>query len=347
MKNPTVLAFTRTINPGHMLMYSAPAVDVAFDKLTPVGVRDEPLRGLNATMKSTEAEKSQAILSVVESAQLAAGDSVLVLVGKVLVRHQMSSPHSCNEREFFEAQKLVVDEARDAGDFRELAKRYAITMAMGSWGWRNALEAESLKVTVYWTVRGERVEVSFVDLLPAEEDMFNLDSPEYAEHKEALTKLADALETVLSTYRFRGVNFHMRADIVMGLGARVYPSQEWGSTEMKKSSLKNWEGGKGVTRFLAKLKMADGRTQAIINDRKAGNALRVIDTWYPGATANSPIAVEPYGANSHEGTAFRAGIADSVFGAVGVIAKGEKLTASQRLFYLATCIRGGVFGGAE
>lgn len=346
-KTPSVLAFSRSINPGHMLMFSAPRVGLSYDDLAPLSVRDEPLRGLNATSKTKEEEKSMAVLQVVESAELAAGDSVLVLMGKVLVRHQSGTPHSCNEKDFFAQHQAIVAEAKAAGDFKELAARYAVTMAMGGWAWRNALEAETLTVSVSWGQGDSRNDVWFVDLLPAEKDMFDLNSPEYEAHKASLTKLAGAIEEALAVDTLRGQNFTLRADIVLGLGARVYPSQEWASTEMQKASVENWKGGKGVTRTLAKLKAPDGRTQAIMNDRKIGNALRVIDTWYPKASPNCPIAVEPYGANSHQSVAYRGGASDSVFGAVGMIAKGEKLNREQRLFYMATCIRGGVFGGAE
>lgn len=346
-KTPSMLSFVRSINPGHMLMYSAAEVGTSVSKLTPLGVRDEPLRGLNATMKSKEEEKAQAVLQVVESAQLAAGDSVLVLLGKVLIRNQVAVPHSCNEKEFFGEHLAVVNAAKEAGDFAELARRYALTMGMGGWAWRNALEAEELTVTVSWGAGVDKQEVSFTDLMPAAVGMFEYDSPEYENHKGSLQILANAIEQALSSDAHRGVNFSLRADIRMGVGARVYPSQEWSSTEMQKASVENWKGGKGVTRTLAKLKTPDGRTQAILNDRKVGNALRTIDTWYPKAAPDSPIAVEPYGGNSHKSVAFRSAASASVFGAVAAIAKGETLSREQRLFYIAACIRGGVFGGAE
>lgn len=347
MKTPSVLAFTRSINPGHFLMYSAAEVNAPASALTPLAVREEPLRGLNATMKSKEPEKSMAVLQVVESAQLAAGDSVLVLMGKVLVREASSVPHSCNELGYFDVQRELFGAAKAAGDFAELARRYAITIASGGWAWRNALEAEHLTVSVTWGDGAERQTVMFADLLPADGDMFDITAPAYSDHADALTKLAAALEQALTQGGARGINFAVRADITMGIGARVYPSQEWASAEMQKQSKEKWPGGEGVTRTLAKLRMPDGSLQAIINDRKVGNALRLIDTWYPNAPANTPIAIEPYGANSHQGVAYRASGKASVFGMVGALAKGEQLKREERLYYVATCIRGGVFGGTE
>jgi CRISPR-associated protein Csy3 len=344
MAIPSVLAFTRSINPGHLLMYSANKLGAPIADLTPLSVREEPLRGLNATSKTKEEEKSKAVLQVVESSELAAGNSVLVLLGKVLARHEMGVPHSCNEKDFFDKHAALIAVARDAGDFKELARRYAVTMAIGGWAWRNLMEAQDVLVSVAWEGENGREDAVFVDLLPAATDMFDFASREYVEHRPALEKLASALERALSTPSERGINFSLRADLTMGLGARVYPSQEWASTEMQKASVQNWKGGNGVTRTLAKLKTPAGYTQAIINDRKVGNALRVIDTWYPNAPANCPIAVEPYGANSHQGVAFRSAPSTSVFGVVDAITLDKPVSSEQRLFYLAACIRGGVFG---
>jgi len=344
MKTPSVLAFARSINPGHFLMFSAPAV--GSDALTPLSVREEPLRGLNATAKSKEEEKSSAILQVVESAELTAGHPVLSLVGKILVRAGTAEPHSCNEREFSSLHQSIVGEAKANGSFSELARRYALTIAFGAWAWRNALEAESLTVFVNWNSQGNKHSLQFTDVLPAADNVFDYNAPEYAAHKAALEELSAAIETALTNDDARGINFQVRADITMGVGARVYPSQEWASAEAQRKSKERWPGGEGVTRILAKVKTPEGYTQAIINDRKVGNALRVIDTWYPGATPDAPIAVEPYGGNSHQSIAFRTKSGDSMFGIVSQLAAGKAaISQEQRMFYLATCIRGGVFAG--
>jgi len=344
MKTPSVLAFARSINPGHFLMFSAPAVGA--DTLTPLSVREEPLRGMNATAKTKEEEKSSAVLQVVESAELTAGHPVLSLVGKILVRAGMAEPHSCNEREYSALHQSIVEAAKADGSFAELARRYALTIAFGAWAWRNALEAESLTVFVDWAADGKSHSLQFTDLLPASGNAFDYAAPEYAAHKAALDELSAAIETALTDDSGRGINFQIRGDVTMGLGARVYPSQEWASAEAQRKSKERWPGGEGVTRILAKIKTPEGQTQAIINDRKVGNALRVIDTWYPGATPDAPIAVEPYGGNSHQSIAFRTKSSDSMFGIITQLAAAKApISQEQRMFYLAACIRGGVFAG--
>lgn len=140
----------------------------------------------------------------------------------------------------------------------------------------------------------------------------------------------------------------LRVEYRMGLGARVYASQEWAAEDFKRESKRRWPGGEGVTRVLAKLRLPNGERQAIINDRKAGNALRVIDNWYPGADTSRPIAVEPYGASSHEARSYRR-TTGSIYELLRRVAAGEsaRFTREERLFYAAVCIRGGVFGASS
>ena len=171
-----------------------------------------------------------------------------------------------------------------------------------------------------------------------------------AEEVQAIEKLAAQVEKSLTSPR-RGTLFRIEARLLMGENARVYPSQEWASESEKAQSKKDWNSdgsGKsnGVTRVLAKIRNAKGELQAIINDRKAGNALRVIDTWYAEAGA-APIAAEIYGANSHAGLAHRSDSMKSFFGMLNKVVSQVEMTAEETMFYLAICIRGGVLGGKE
>lgn len=348
---PALLAFAGSVRPSHMLLYSAPACGSPASELVPLSVRYEPLRGLNATSKTKEDEKSKPILAVVESAELAPGHSVLVLVGTIKVLKQAFMPQSCDKPQFFKRHAAAMESAVAAGDFAMLAQRYALTIAMGGWTWRNGLEAETQMVQVSWRERlanGTRQErrVVFDDLLPAEADLFDFNQPEYAPYKDDLQLLANAIERALVSKSVRCLLLEVRADVVMGLGSRVYPSQEWASEQSKRESKENWPGGDGLARILAKLKTPAGGLQAIINERKVGNALRTIDTWYPGGSPNTPIPTEAYGANAHLRVVHRSG-AESVFGAVRAVDANAALTPDQRLYYTAMTLRGGVFGSKE
>lgn len=338
---PTVLAFARSINPGHMLMFSASTA--AAGGLTPVVVRNEPLRGLNATLKSKDEEKSQSVLQVVESAELAAGDDTLVLRGKVLVRNNLRTPFSCNDKEFAPLQAALVDGANEAGLVKQLATRYAINLLSGSWGWRNAMESEHVSVTVRWSEGDEDHSVTADNLILRTSDRFNV--AQYPEQAQAIEKLAGALARALAGDD-RGTLFRVQGNFLMGEGARVYPSQEWAPESVAASSKREWgEKSSGVTRTLAKVRNARGEPQAIINDRKAGNALRVVDTWYADG-ASTPIAAEIYGANSHQGVALRSS-KNSFFDMLAKVVNAQALTEEETLYFLAVCVRGGVLGGKE
>ncbi len=85
-----------------------------------------------------------------------------------------------------------------------------------------------------------------------------------------------------------------------------------------------------------------------IHSQKLGNALRTIDTWYPRAAEHGvgPIAVEPYGSVTTQGTAFRQPREKADFYTLldNWILKDQEPPEEQQHFVLATIVRGGVFG---
>ncbi|WP_157270428.1 type I-F CRISPR-associated protein Cas7f/Csy3 [Azohydromonas aeria] len=343
--SPSILSFARTLEPSHMLMFSAPAMASTLSEMVPVTIREEPLRGLNATSKTPLEKRDQAILQVIESSELALGHEVLVLRGRLLIKNRYAIPQACSEPGFLPLHAQVLEQVRgaDAG-IVELSTRYAIQTACGMLGWRNYLTAER-----HWvTVESGSEQLEFDNMLRDEADPFSLDTASYETHRRQLQTLKEWIADALLRDTGQGLMLHLQARYRLGLGARVYPSQEWPSEDQKRASQRRWPGGEGVTRMLAKLRRPDGGLQAIINDRKAGNTLRQIDTWYPDARRNKPIAVEPYGANSHEARAYRR-TTGSMKEIIERLARGgtQALSREERMFYAACCIRGGVFGGSD
>ena len=85
--------------------------------------------------------------------------------------------------------------------------------------------------------------------------------------------------------------------------------------------------------------------------QKIGNAIRTIDTWYPdfGTEAGvGPIPVDPYGAITTMGKAFRSPQGKKDFYTLfDKFASGESLECVEdEHFVMAVMIRGGVFGKA-
>lgn len=81
-----------------------------------------------------------------------------------------------------------------------------------------------------------------------------------------------------------------------------------------------------------------------MHSQKVSNAIRTIDDWYPDA--EFPIAVEPYGAVTTLGTAFRQPKQKQDFYSLfdGWVLKDEVPTSEQQHYVMAVLIRGGVFG---
>jgi len=91
---------------------------------------------------------------------------------------------------------------------------------------------------------------------------------------------------------------------------------------------------------------------AAMHSQKIGNALRSIDTWYPEFNDTSgagPIAIEPYGAVTNMGRAYRTPKEKQDFYTFfDGFARGEKLDRVEDEHYvMAVLVRGGVFGESD
>ena len=126
--------------------------------------------------------------------------------------------------------------------------------------------------------------------------------------------------------------------VQVGKAQEVYPSEELVLDKGKGEKSKILYDVKGI---------------AAIHSQKIGNALRSIDTWYPEfldpETSAGPIAIEPYGAVTNLGKAYRTPSAKQDFYSFfDVWARGEKLSRVEDEHYvMATLVRGGVFGESD
>ncbi|WP_181443708.1 type I-F CRISPR-associated protein Cas7f/Csy3, partial [Legionella pneumophila] len=92
---------------------------------------------------------------------------------------------------------------------------------------------------------------------------------------------------------------------------------------------------------------------AAMHSQKIGNALRTIDTWYPEfsdpVSSAGPIAIEPYGAVTNLGKAFRTPADKQDFYTFfDTWARGGELSRVEDEHYMmAVLVRGGVFGESD
>jgi len=89
-----------------------------------------------------------------------------------------------------------------------------------------------------------------------------------------------------------------------------------------------------------------------MHSQKIGNALRSIDTWYPAygneEESAGAIAIEPYGAVTNLGKAYRTPKDKQDFYThFDAWARGGELSTNDQHYVMAVLVRGGVFGESD
>ncbi len=338
LKTASVLAFERKLDPSDALMYGGDWNNrAASDNWAPITLREKSVRGtISNRLKggaSDPAKLDAAIqnpnLQTVDVATLPADADTLKVQFTVRVLAGTGQPSACNDAAY--RQKLLATVngyVAQHGGFDELAKRYAANIANGRFLWRNRIGAEQVEVTVAQLKDGRPVDSWTFDALS--HDMSTLTAP--AEDKDKLQALADVIAAGLGGRSH--VLLQVTAFVRIGFGQEVFPSQEL--------ILDRGRGDKSKTLY-------DVAGVAAIHSQKLGNAVRTIDTWYPEAADNGPIAVEPYGSVTTQGKAYRQPKEKADFYNLldGWVIKDKVPDIDQQHFVIATLIRGGVFGDAD
>lgn len=273
------------------------------------------------------AEVQKANLQTVDAAALPLNDDTLKLAFTLKVLPGAFIPSACNDenhqRKIEEAGNLFSEKY----GFKELAKRYALNIANGRFLWRNRVGAEKIEV---------RVRVMFEE--PAKEWTFNgydYSLKNFDRTDEKTEKLAALIADAL-TGRRAFLLLAVEAFALLGKGQEVYPSEEM--------ILDKGKGNKSKVLYLT-----DGA--GAMHSQKLGNAIRTIDTWYPDyeSAGIGPIAVEPYGAVTTRGRAYRSPLDKKDFYTLfDRWSLGEAPEDENDLNYImAVLIRGGVFGQSE
>ena len=336
LKTASVLAFERKLDPSDALFSSGLWSDRVASTLWPsVTVRAKSVRGTISNRLKTKdqdpAKLDAAIenpnLQTVDVATLPADADTLKVSFTLRVLGGAGTPSACNNADY---QRKLLDTVKgyvDAYSFGELARRYAINLANGRFLWRNRLGAEQVEVRVAQLVNGQPAQSWTFDALAL--SLRNFDASPAATTE--LAQLGDLIANGLAGSHH--VLLQVTAFVRIGAGQEVFPSQEL---------------------ILDKEKSAKSKTLYTVNNiaamhsQKVGNALRAIDTWYPDADLNGPIAVEPYGSVTTQGKAYRKPTDKVDFYSLldGWLIKDKTPTPEQQHFVMATLIRGGVFGDA-
>ncbi|SFH65044.1 CRISPR-associated protein, Csy3 family [Selenomonas ruminantium] len=266
------------------------------------------------------AKVENANLQQIDSCALGMDKDTLKLSFTIKVLGGLEKPSACNNADFAVSYADAVKNYLQNTGCKELAYRYAYNIACGRFLWRNRLGAEKIDVVV----RTEELVQTF--------DAYGFSLRDFEENTqlEALTaKIADVLSGKRA-HLFIEVDAYAR----LGTGQEVYPSEEL-------------VFDKGNSRKSKILYQVNG--VAAMHSQKLGNALRTIDTWYPDFATEAgvgPIAIEPYGAVTNLGKAFRNPKEKVDFYTLfDKFALGEKLSCVEEEHYvMAVLVRGGVFG---
>lgn len=332
----SVLAFEKKLVPSDGYMYGTQWDNR--DQMTPLVLKEKSVRGTisnrlkpaiqNDPVKLNQ-EVEKANLQTVDACALSTDQDTLKLQFTLKVLGDIHRPSACNNAAFKQSYAQAAKNYVQREGFSELARRYALNIANARFLWRNRIGAEAIEVQVKALNKGEEQEWSFNATLFNPRDMDNSD--------QQINSLAERIATVLASE-----DGFLVLDIVcyakVGKAQDVYPSEEL--------VLDKGKGNKSKVLYTV-----DG--VAAMHSQKLGNALRTIDTWYPEfsnpESSVGPIAIEPYGAVTNLGKAFRTPRDKQDFYTFfDKWARGGALERVEDEHYvMAVLVRGGVFGESD
>lgn len=338
LKTASVLAFERKIDPSDALLFSGnwDMRDVE-QGWQPIAIREKSVRGTISNRLKTKdqdpAKLDAAIenpnLQTVDVATLAADNDTLKVRFTVRVLSGTGHPSACNEPGYRQKLVATVSEYVKEHGFTELGRRYAFNLANGRFLWRNRIGAEQVMVRVQRLENGLPSTTWNLDALSLPLRSFDAPGSEKSSVEELGALIAQGLRG--ETH----VLLQISAFVRIGKGQEVFPSQEL-----------ILDKGRGDKKSKTLYAVND---IAAIHSQKIGNAVRSIDTWYPGATELGPIAVEPYGSVTTQGKAYRQPKEKMDFYTLldDWMLKDKIPAVEQQHFVMAVLIRGGVFGDKE
>jgi CRISPR-associated protein Csy3 len=332
----SVLAFEKKLVTSDGYMYGT--TWNARSQIPPLALREKSVRGtisnrLKAAIKSDpaklNAEVEKANLQRVDACALAPDQDTLNLQFTVKVLGGITQPSACNNTLFKQSYSAAANEYIATQAFTELARRYASNIANARFLWRNRVGAEKIEVQV--KAKNSTVDESWVF------DATQFSTRNFDFNDDAINGLATHIAKALASAD-DFLLLDISCFVQVGKAQEVYPSEEL-----------VLDKGKGEKSKI----LYDVNGIAAMHSQKIGNALRTIDTWYPefadAETSAGPIAIEPYGAVTNLGKAYRTPAAKQDFYTFfDVWARGEKLSRVEDEHYvMATLVRGGVFGESD
>lgn len=337
-KTASVLSFEKKLVPSDGYMYGTKWED-RNNVATPLKLQEKSVKGTisNRFKSSTDsdllkldAKVQNANLQRVDSCALNIEQDTLKLVFSLKFLNNLQTPSTCNSLTFKRSYKAAVENYIEENGMHELAKRYALNIANARFLWRNRIGAQEIEVIV-----------KIMEDTTEEQKCWTFNAYDYALRKfdydedTNISSLSKEIEEVLSGKGNRSyLLLEITTFVKTGKAQEIFPSEELVLDKKARGS---------KSKILYQVNEI-----AAMHSQKIGNALRTIDTWYPDYEALNlgPIAVEPYGAVTNLGEAFRnAKTKSDFFTLFDRFAVGENLEdINEQHYVIATLIRGGVFG---
>lgn len=336
----SVLAFEKKLVPSDGYMYGT-----SWDnrgEVTPLKLREKSVRGtisnrFNKTDSKTflddpmklDAKVENPNLQRVDACALEPQQDTLKLDFTLKILGGITQPSACNNALFKQSYSAAAKAYIDKHGFTELATRYATNIANARFLWRNRVGAEQIEVHV--RASNKTVNTSWMF------DATNFKLREFDSGSTDINELATLIANVLASeddFLLLDVNCYVQ----VGNAQEIYPSEEL-----------VLDKGKGEKSKI----LYDVNDIAAMHSQKIGNAIRTIDTWYPDfedqEQSAGPIAIEPYGAVTNLGRAYRTPKNKQDFYTFfDAWARGEQLTRVEDEHYvMAVLVRGGVFGESD
>ena len=331
----SVLAFEKKLVPSDGFLYGTTwANRHNLDAAKPLKLQEKSVRGtisnrlkraLQNDPLKLDAEVEKPNLQKVHNCALSIDHDTLKLQFTLKVLSGVQQPSACNNAAFNQSYTRAVNEYIKKEGFIELARRYAINIANGRFFWRNRVGAESIEIQVNALTKGSEQNWTF--------DATTISTRDFDTTSEDIGSLTQKIAHALSG-KAEYLLLEITAYALIGKAQDVYPSEE---LVLDKSNSKSKK-----SKILYEIEGIAG-----MHSQKIGNALRTIDTWYPEyGEIPGPIAIEPYGAVTNLGKAYRTPKAKADFFTLfDRFARGEVLeNKTDEHYVMAVLIRGGVFG---
>jgi len=332
----SVLAFEKKLVPSDGYMYGT--IWENRDNCSPLKLIEKSVRGtisnrLKAAIKNDpvklNVEVEKANLQTVDVCSLEPEQDTLKLHFTLKVLGGVAQPSACNNALFKQSYTSAVSGYISKEGFKELGRRYALNLANARFLWRNRVGAESIEVQVKALNKGDEQTWTFDATTFSTRDFQNND-------QEVVTLGARIASALASDDDF--LMLEINCFVQVGKAQEVYPSEEL--------VLDKGKGKKSKILYSV-------NDIAAMHSQKIGNALRSIDTWYPEfddiQSSAGPIAIEPYGAVTNLGKAYRTPKDKQDFYTFfDKFARGEQLEKVEDEHYvMAVLVRGGVFGESD